>query len=363
MEDTMIGYIKESPKLIKENTLNSTELTKEAVDKYCAGDFNRIAVIASGSSYNGSYGAKLFMEKLLKVKVDVITSFTFEYYETVFDKNTFIFGIGQSGRSINTNNALQKVKEAGLTAVGLTGNVDSVMKEHVDTICNWGMGIEKIGFVTKGVATLTAYLDLFALEAAYRKQIVTEQEYNSYKEELISTSSAMEKMVDAAVAWYERNEDELTDLKRVQITGYGTGYAAALEGALKIAETTGHAATGYEMEEYLHGPAIETNPDRTVIVVDSGGEPSDRAMKIFEGIHLLTPRAYLLTSRKIDDPRVLTVEADVPEYFSSLVYCIPFQIISSKDRDKWTNPMDEPRKKMNDMLGYKAPKTGNEKGL
>ena len=32
-------------------------------------------------------------------------------------------------------------------------------------------------------------------------------------------------------------------------------------------------------------------------------------------------------------------------------------------RDKWVNPLDEARKRMNDIMGSKAPKTGNEVGL
>lgn len=362
MEDTMIGYIEESGSLVRKNTKDSEALTKVAVDAFCQKEFDRIIIVASGSSYNGSYGSRLFMEKVLKIKVDVVTSFTFQNYETIFDKNTFVFGIGQSGRSVNTNDALQKAKDAGLVTVGLTGNVDAVMKDHCDHIANWGMGIEKIGFVTKGVATLTTFLDLFAIEAGKRLGKISDDEYTKYKNELYHVGEVMDDMVKLSKDWYHKNEDELTDLKRVQITGYGTSYASSLEGALKIAETTGHAATGYEMEEFLHGPAIETNDQRTVIVIDSGDTPSERAQKIFDGVHLLTPRAYMITSCKSDDPKVL-VHEEVPEYFSSLVNNIPFQVISAYGRDKWVNPLDGPRKQMNDMLGYKAPKTGKELGL
>ena len=362
MEDTMYGYIQESGSLVKKNTLDSKELTKNAVNKFLEKDFNRIIIIASGSSYNGAYCARLFMEKILKDKVDLVTSFTFNNYETIFDPNTFVFGAGQSGRSTNTNDALDKAKANGLTCVGLTGNVEAVMKDHVDTICNWGMGIEKIGFVTKGVATLTTFLDLFALEAGLAKNLITKEEYDKYKEELIYVSEVMDDTVVKATKWYEDNEEELTNLKRVQITGYGTGHGAALEGALKIAECTGHGATAYEMEEFLHGPSIETNQDRTVIIIDSGDKASDRAKLIFKGIHCLTDRAYLITNANYDDKKVLTLK-EVPEYFSSLVYCIPFQIIAAKGRDKWVNPLDDVRKEMNDMIGYKAPKTGKELGL
>lgn len=362
MEDTMLGYIQESGTLVRKNTNNSKNLTKDAVNKFIEREFNRIIIIASGSSCHGSIGARLFMEKILKIKVDVITSFTFNNYETIYDDKTFIIGVSQSGRSINTNDALDKVKANGMQAIGLTGNVDSIMKEHVDTLINWGMGIEKIGFVTKGVATLTTFLDLFALEAGLKLERITAQDYQKYHDELYNVGNKMDEIVSRSLKWYHKNEDELTDLKRVQITGYGTSYAAALEGALKIAETTGHGATGYEMEEYMHGPSIETNNQRTVIVIDSGDSPSQRARLLFSGLHHLTARAYLITAQEYNDPKVLTLPS-VPEYFSSLINCIPFQIISALGHDKWINPLEEARNEMNEIIGYKAPKTGRELGL
>ena len=273
-----------------------------------------------------------------------------------------MFGAGQSGRSTNTNDALQKARDHGLTAIGLTGNVESVMKDHCDLCLNWGMGIEKIGFVTKGVVTLGLYYMLFAIEAGKAKGLLSPAEAESYYEQLRQACGTMDQTVAKAKVWYAANEEELTDL-RVQILGYGPNHAVALEGALKIAETTGHAATAYEMEEFLHGPSIETNADRTVIIVDSLGEPSERAIRMYESVHELTSRVYLITNRVIEDPKVLTIDHHLDEHFSVLFNVIPFQIISAMGRDKWVNPLDEARKRMNEFMGSKAPKTGNEIGL
>ena len=160
--ETMMGYIEESAAQCRYNIEHASELVRPAVDRYTQKAYNRILIIASGSSYNGSCLAKYFVEKILKVRTEVVTSFTFNHYETIFDEQTFVFGAGQSGRSTNTNDALQKARDHGLTAIGLTGNVESVMKDHCDLCLNWGMGIEKIGFVTKGVVTLGLYYMLFA---------------------------------------------------------------------------------------------------------------------------------------------------------------------------------------------------------
>lgn len=360
--ETMHDYIKEESVLIHNNVKNRKELTNDIVKKFLEKDFTKISIIASGSSYNGSEGARLFLEKVLKTKVNLFTSFTYQNYETIFDRDTFVIGVSQSGRSTNTNDALDVARSHGLTTVALTGNVEAVMKDHADVISNWGMGIEKIGFVTKGVTTLTLFLDLFALEAGLQKKTITSDEYNSYISDLIELSNVAKEVEIRANAWYHANEEELTDLKRVQILGYGFSYASSLEGALKIAETTGHAATAYELEEYLHGPMIETNKERTVIVIDSGGVASERANAIFNSIHEVTDRAYLITNKESDGPKVLTVPC-VSEWFTPIVNYIPFQVIAAYGRDKWVNPLEKTRKDIVDKLGYKSPLTGKEKGL
>lgn len=361
--ETIMGYIQESSAQCLENIKDAENLTKIAVEAFISKEFNRILVIASGSSFNGACMGKYFMEKVLKVKVDVVTSFTFNHYETIFDQKTFVFGAGQSGRSMNTNHALAKARDAMLTTVGLTGNVESVMKNHCEHISNWGVGIEKIGYVTKGYTTLGLYFMLFALEASKAKNIITEKEYKEYYADLLEACQIMDITVKDAEKWYTVNEKELTDLKRIQITGYGPNHATALEAALKIAETTGHAATAYEMEEFLHGPSIETNDQRTVMIIDSLGEPSDRAIMMYESVHKLTPRVFLITNKEMDDPRVFTIKHNISEFISPLFNTIPFQVISAKGKDKWVNPMDEARKEMNDIMLSKSPKIGNEIGL
>ncbi len=361
--ETMFQYINETPKQCLENIENSKELTKDIVNAFLEKDYKRIQITASGSSFNGSQTAKYFIEKLLKMKVEICTSFTMENYETIFDQDTFYVGMGQSGRSMNTNHAMKRIQEHGHKVVGVTGNVESVMKDNCDVICNWGMGIEKIGFVTKGYSTSVLFYILFALEAALGSSRISAEEYDSIKSELREMVAVMEKAIPLANKWYADNEEELTDFKRVQVLGYGPNYGVALEGALKIEETMGKASTGWEMEEFLHGPYIETNHERTVFVIDSLGNPSDRAVKLYHELHSLTPHVFLITNKKIEDRHVLTIDHQLSEHFSTLVNVIAFQTVAANGNAKWVNPIQETRLAFIDRMSSKSPKTGKEVGL
>lgn len=361
--ETMFQYINETPLQCRENIQNSKELTKPVVEAFCKKDYKRIEIIASGSSYNASMTAKYFIEKILTLKVEVLSSYTACHCETIFEDDTFYLGIGQSGRSTNTNDAMKKVRENGQIVVGLTGNTESVMKDHCDVICNWGMGIEKIGFVTKGYSTAVLFYMLFALEAAREKKIIKQDEYDNYIQEMFKMCDVMEKAIPVVDGWYAANAFELYDFNRVQVLGYGSGYGLALEGALKIQETMGVASSAHEIEEFLHGPCYELNPEKSVIIIDISGDSKDRVLKLYHELHTLTPKIFLVTNCSMDDKRVLTIEHDLDEYMSVLVNAIALQTIGAHGREKWINPILDKRIAFCEAMNTKSPKTGKEVGL
>ena len=364
MKETMMQYIKETPEQFQYNVENSKELTRTIVDEFCKKEYKKIQIIASGSSYNGGYTAKYFMEKILGIKVELVTSFTVLNYETIFDSDTFYIGMGQSGRSTNTNAAMRKIKNLGYPIVGVTGNVDSEMKNNCTAICNWGMGVEKIGYVTKGYSTSVLFYMLFALNAALKKQTISIGDYTSYTHNLIEMTDHMKNMIEIAQDWYLANEKELyNQLGRIQITGYGPGHGCAMEGALKIEETIAVASTAYEMEEYLHGPFYETDERRTVIVIDTGAESSERASKLFQSLPTLTPSTFLITNKESDNPRVVGVQHELDETMSSIISVIPLQIIAALGKDKWGNPYEDKYNAFGELMNTKSPRKGDEVGL
>ncbi|MBP3398231.1 MAG: SIS domain-containing protein [Erysipelotrichaceae bacterium] len=361
--ETMFQYICETPDQCRDNIYHSKELTQKVVDLFCERDYKRIMILSSGSSYHAALTPKYFVEKILKVKVEVMTSFTALHYERVFDEDTFYIGMGQSGRSNNTNQAMQMLRDAGCKVVGVTGNVESVMKNHCDLIVNWGMGIEKIGFVTKGFSTGVLFYMLFALEAALKKQKMTEAEYASYKDELLKMCDVIERAIPVVNAWYERNADGLYDFNRAQVLGVGPGFGAALEGALKMQETMGKACTAFEAEEFLHGPCYEINGDKTLFILDTGGQNKERILKLYHEVHRLTENVYLITNTPVDDSKACIVEHDLSEDMAVLINIISMQIVAANGHAKWVNPMLEKRVAFTEAMDTKSAKTGKEIGL
>ena len=68
--------------------------------------------------------------------------------------------------------------------------------------------------------------------------------------------------------------DRWRDLDRLVVAGRGLAYAAALETALKVKETTGILAEGISTADLLHGPIAAVYAGAPVLLVEGGG-PAD----------------------------------------------------------------------------------------
>ena len=359
--ETMFQYIDETAEQCLNNIHNSRELTAVITDSFLRKEYKRIVAVASGSSYHAVLTGKYYMEKMLKIPVNVVTSYTFNNYENIIEEDTFYIGVGQSGRSNNTNGAMRKIMGHGFPVIGVTGNTESVMKNNCTVICNWGVGIEKIGFVTKGFSTAALFFMLFALESSLALGYITENEYQKEKEEFVQIYQRFPEFINKAKNWYNENEKELTQMYRVQVVGAGPFYAIAREGSLKMEETMGKASSAFELEEFLHGPCYEINDDSTVIIV---GGFSQRATDVYRNIQLMTEHAFLITNLKIDnDKHVFSIPEETDELKICLLDVIVFQIVSASVNIKWTNPNLEKRLAVTTALDTKTRKTGKEVGL
>jgi glucosamine--fructose-6-phosphate aminotransferase (isomerizing) len=62
---------------------------------------------------------------------------------------------------------------------------------------------------------------------------------------------------------------------RLMVAARGLGYAAALECALKIKETTGVLAEGISTADLLHGPVAAVNAGAPALLINAGGPVSE----------------------------------------------------------------------------------------
>ena len=173
---TMLDYIADCPKFIRNNVADSAALTKPLVDEYVSGGYKNIWIVACGSSSNGSLCARQFIRRHLKCEVKIVTPFHFVSSENDFSETDMVVVVSQSGYSLNALDAIKVIEAKGRRCIGLTGDVNSDLGKVCDVVANYGVGRETVAYVTRGVTTLALFFMLFAVEAAVRLGIKTAAE-------------------------------------------------------------------------------------------------------------------------------------------------------------------------------------------
>lgn len=319
---TMMDYINETPIQALKNIASASTLCEPLVHYAKEKQMQRLWLIASGSSYNACMCARSFLMHTLGIEVKVIPPYTFTWYEHDVKEKDVVVVVSQSGYSTNAIAALCKVKALGHTSVVLTGNVTHDVKDYADIVLDYGVGEELVGYVTKGVTTLTLYFMLFAL--VYQGE-------TTKLDELEKAILLQKEMITKAQQFVEMHYKDFSSMHSIYVCGAGAAYGVALEGALKCGETIHIPALPLEMEEYIHGPNLQLTPSYTILLIDGNDAASERVKQIYQASRSVSEHSFLL-SNAIDipgDSHILKLSNSVDSDLMPLVY-LPFvQVLAS----------------------------------
>ncbi|VYU58809.1 SIS domain-containing protein [Clostridium tertium] len=325
----MLDYINETQQSCINIIKNRKEVTNKISTVLSDKKINRIVLVASGSSFNAMNSVKFFIEEYLKVEVVIVVPYMFEHYDNSFNENSIVIGVSQSGRSTSTINAMKLAKKKGLITFVITLNTKSEITKYVDNVIDLGCGVETVEYVTKGYTATVLNMMLIALEGALARGSITEEEYSELLKQIELTVLGMHNIIDRSEEFFKNNKDDFKDAERLMVIGYGSNYGTALEGALKIGETVRIPATGYEVEEFMHGPYLELTDKHLVIFIDSNGRVKDRILHLNNYINMVTEKAYLISNTsqgKIDKEIIVDFEGN--EFINPLELAIPFQVFA-----------------------------------
>lgn len=320
---TMLDYVAEATDVARANIARYEELVEPLVRLLDGNVPRRMHFVASGSSMNACSCALPFMQECLGSSCDIrlLTPFSFTHYAKGIAPDEPVVVVTQSGLSTNALEALDRARERELQAVCLTGNVQSDVRDHADVVIDYGVGEELVGYVTKGVTTLTVFLMLFAMRLAGCEERL------SHIERALDVADAIR---DATRPFYEAHEKALTSPSACYCCAAGPTMGVAGEGALKIGETVHVPAIAYEVEEFIHGPNLQLTPAYTVLFFDPGDEASERVQRIWRATCEVTDRSYIVTTdaKLRGNARAIVSPEEVHPACASLAY-LPFvQLLS-----------------------------------
>ncbi|GED73085.1 glutamine--fructose-6-phosphate aminotransferase [Brevibacillus reuszeri] len=233
--------------------------------------YDRIYIVACGTSMHAGLVGKDVIEKWTRVPVEVAVASEFRYRDPIYTDKTLMIVISQSGETADTLAALREAKKSNVKVMAITNVVgSSVARESDEVIFTWA-GPEVAVASTKAYTSQVVALYLFSLYLAQVKGTMTAAEVAEVIDHLEEIPAKIASMLEDAdqVRHFAESTKGVSSLFFI---GRSLDYAVSLEGSLKLKEISYIHSEAYPAGELKHGTlaliednvpvvALATQPD------------------------------------------------------------------------------------------------------
>ncbi|MGI6585154.1 MAG: glutamine--fructose-6-phosphate transaminase (isomerizing) [Lutisporaceae bacterium] len=244
VKDTMVSRVLPDFADIK---LDDIILTKEELQ-----EFDKIYMVACGTSFHVCIVGKYVIEKLAKIPVEVEIASEFRYRNPIVNERTLTIVVSQSGETLDTLEALKEARRKGsriLSIVNVVGS--SIARESHDVLYTWA-GPEIAVASTKTYTTQLIAIYMIALYMAKLKGTLKDEEIAKIKDEMRKLPQLIEETLKHK-STIQKFAAQNSNARDVFYLGRGIDYAVALEGSLKLKEVSYIHSGAYAAGELKHG--------------------------------------------------------------------------------------------------------------
>ncbi len=291
-----------------------------------------ITTVACGTSY---YAGLLFKEMLRQAGRRSDCVLGSEYLSGIYERDTIVVAVSQSGETADTLNAVRYAKEHGASVLGITNVVGSSLSREADACIYIGAGPEIAVVATKSFTSQLVVLYKLALTLAKKKDMV----------ERMKDLSAIAEIVLSKNEEIRALAEKLAAKKDFFFIGRGLSFPVALEGALKLKEITYLHAEAYAAGELKHGPLSLLESGIPIIAI----APSDASTpKLVSNIKECKARnasvfAVSDSDAVLREAELKFVMPQVDAVFAPIIYVIPLQLLAYHMAVKLGKDPDKPR--------------------
>lgn len=325
MEETMLTNILEEEKILKNIISNFETKNYDLIKELIKIELKNILILATGSSINAALITKYFISDILNVNIEIKEPFNYYNYEKVNENINLVIAISQSGQSASTISALKYVKKyKNIPSIAITSNNMSIISKESNITLDLGIGIEQVGFVTKGFSATVLNLFLFGIILAKEKELISEEKKEFYLKELNTILENISKIILKTENFIKEKKEILLNTKRFIGIGYGACFGLVKEFETKFTETIRLPSQGFELEAYMHGPYLEANKEHIIFYFDNNGKLSERLLLLKDYMMPYIKQSIVIG---IDDGDI-NLNLKINEHLAALLLIIPIQIMS-----------------------------------
>jgi glucosamine--fructose-6-phosphate aminotransferase (isomerizing) len=292
---------------------------------------SKIVITACGTSYHAGLVGKQLLEKWAKIPVDVELASEFRYQDPLVGPDCVVIVISQSGETSDTLAALKEAREKGCRILAITNMVGSTITREADeVIYTWAgqeISIASTKAYTAQVLVMYLLAMLFAKErgtmnSEQAKGIITVlQQVPDWIEEVLEQKEAIQ-----GIAGHYHTCDNFFYL------GRGLDWAVALEGALKLKETSYIHAEAYAAGELKHGPLALITEDVPVLALATQEGILEKMVSNIRGVKARQGAVIGVTLGQCDlideaCDHIIRLPA-APSYMSPLLSVVALQLLA-----------------------------------
>ncbi len=235
--------------------------------------YKHIHIVGCGSAYYaGMIGKNFFEEDGIKVEIDVASEY--RYRNIIYDKDTLVILISQSGETADTIAAMRKAIEHKADTLAIV-NVDA---STIARECTYKVLIEAGREVA--VATTKAFILQVLILSLLSYKINPDKQYLKDLEKL---PQQLKVLLDKS-GFYKKLADAIYKHEDVFFIGRRVDYAISMEGSLKLKEVSYIHSDAYQAGELKHG-TISLIKDGTIVFgIVTDEETKDKTISNLEEV-------------------------------------------------------------------------------
>jgi glucosamine--fructose-6-phosphate aminotransferase (isomerizing) len=291
----------------------------------------RIVIQACGTSYHAGLIGRYYFEKFCRIPVSVEISSELRTSEFIYDTNTLMIPISQSGETADTLAALREAAGRDIRSLAVLNTKRSSIDREADSTVYIHAGPEIGVASTKAYTAQIFTLLSLALYFARVRKAMPDDKFDDILHHCRHLPAQLRKVLELD-ARVKSVAARLATPHDFIFLGRGINYPTALEGALKLKEISYVHATGYPAGEMKHGP-ISLISDNVPVI---GVAPHDSVYeKMVSNLAEAKARKGLIIAVGNEGDKHLEELAETvfevpeaPEYITPLLAVVPLQLLA-----------------------------------
>ncbi len=348
-EHYMLKEIYEQPFILAKLFLKyyNHEESKFMFDNISFANYNKIYIVACGTSFHAANIAKYWIEKFAKIPVEIDLASELRYRSPVLDTSALGIFLSQSGETADTVAAMKLIKSYGIHTLAIINVQDSTIAREADFVLYLDCGYEIGVASTKVFTAQLLLLAMLSLDAGYAKNVVDKNSFLSYINNLHNLTDTVQQAIETEEQ-IKLIADTVKETHSMLYIGRGTSYPLSLEGALKIKEVSYIHAEGMAAGELKHGSIALIDEKLPIVAI----APFDCVFnKLVSNIQEILARKGFIIS--ITDERGLRelsaisrfiIQVPISDDFTSpIINAIPLQLLAYHAAVLLNRNVDQPR--------------------